>query len=171
MGISATTSWHLPKQRVGVQLEVPRWLGSALRPPQVLLGFDGTSSSAAFCLTLAAPPRPPILGSPLGSEMAGGRASRFRSWGMNKESPPARIQHLELESKPKKKTKAKLPLVPTGGDHSHQYFGIFLLNETIHQKDFFLYRQGSQSANVPIVTTLTSTSLFPTPPSTWESQW
>lgn len=108
MGISATTSWHLPKQRVGVQLEAPRWLGSALRPHQLILGFEGTSSSAAFCLTLATPPRPPIPGSPVGSEMTGGGASCFRSWGMDKESPPARIQHLELESKPKE-TESKTP--------------------------------------------------------------
>lgn len=46
-----------------------------------------------------------------------------------------------------RKPKPKLALLCTGGDHCHQYFGIFLFKKC-HWKVFFLYKQRSQSAKV-----------------------
>lgn len=70
--------------------------------------------------------------------------------GVRQRKPSARMKDFELESK-LKEAKTRVPLPPTGGDHSHQYFGIFLLNKKFHRKVFLLYRQGLQSANVLIL--------------------
>lgn len=56
-----------------------------LQPHQLLLGFDGTSSSTGFCLTLATPPS--IPGPHMGSEAARGRALERGLWPEKAQQP------------------------------------------------------------------------------------